>query len=114
MRWDGRPTDMPTKDKTYIVVDAFGRWRIRDAQQYFLRLRDERSALSRLDDILGSEIRNAIAKHELIEVVRTTRDREAVQDESLGAGRGTTGQLYPIRKGRMLVEREILTNAPLS
>lgn len=111
MRWDGRPTDMPTKDKTYIVVDAFGRWRIRDAQQYFLRLRDERSALSRLDDILGSEIRNAIAKHELIEVVRTTRDREAVQDESLGAGRGTTGQLYPIRKGRMLVEREILTNA---
>jgi len=111
MRWDGRPTDMPTKDKTYIVVDAFGRWRIRDAQQYFLRLRDERSALSRLDDILGSEIRNAIAKHELIEVVRTTRDREAVQDETLAAGRGATGQLYPIRKGRMLVEREILTNA---
>ena len=111
MRWDGRPTDMPTKDKTYIVLDAFGRWRIRDAQQYFLRLRDERSALSRLDDILGSEIRNAIAKHELIEMVRTTRDREAAVDESLAGGRGAAGHLYPIRKGRMLVEREIFTNA---
>ena len=111
LRWDGRPTDMPTKDKTYIVVDAFGRWRIRDAQQYFLRLRDERSALSRLDDILGSEIRNAIAKHELIEMVRTTRDREAAVDESLAGGRGAAGVLYPIRKGRMLVEREIFTNA---
>jgi len=111
MRWDGRPTDMPTKDKTYIVLDAFGRWRIRDAHQYFLRLRDERSALSRLDDILGSEIRNAIAKHELIEMVRTTRDREAAVDESLAGGRGAAGMLYPIRKGRMLVEREIFTNA---
>ncbi len=111
MRWDGRPTEMPTKDKTYIVVDAFGRWRIRDPQQYFLRLRDERSALSRLDDILGSEIRNAIAKHELIEIVRTTKDREAVLDEQLAGGRGATGQLYPIRKGRALVEREIFANA---
>ena len=111
MRWDGRPTEMPTKDKTYIVVDAFGRWRIHDPHQYFLRLRDERSALSRLDDILGSEIRNALAKHELIEVVRTTRERESVADETLIGGRGTTGQLYPIRKGRTLVEREILANA---
>ena len=60
LEWDGRPNEMPTKDKTYIVVDTFGRWRIKDAKQYFLRLRDERSAQSRLDDILGSEIRNAI------------------------------------------------------
>lgn len=111
MRWDGRPTEMPTKDKTFIVVDAFGRWRVRDPQQYFIRLRDERSALSRLDDILGSEIRNAIAKHELIEVVRTNPDRKAAVDETLAAGRVGATQLYPIRKGRVLVEREIFTNA---
>jgi len=63
LAWDGQPNEMPTKDKTYIEVDTFARWRIMDAKQYFLRLRDERSAQSRLDDILGSETRNAIAKH---------------------------------------------------
>ena len=53
--------DMPTKDKLYISVDLFARWRIADPLQYFLRLHDERSAQSRLDDILGSETRNAVA-----------------------------------------------------
>jgi membrane protease subunit HflC len=111
LRWDGRSTEMPTKDKTYIVVDAFGRWRISDPIQYFLRLRDERSALSRLDDILGSEIRNAIAKHELIEVIRTTKDREPAVDDIIEGARGVVGQLNPIRKGRALVQQEIFDNA---
>ena len=77
LEWDGNPSDMPTKDKLYISVDLFARWRITDPLQYFLRLRDERSAQSRLDDILGSETRNAVAKHELIEIIRTTKDRYA-------------------------------------
>ena len=51
---------------------AHRHWRIVDPLQYFLRLHDERSAQSRLDDVLGSETRNAVAKHELIEIIRTT------------------------------------------
>lgn len=66
LEWDGTANEMPTKDKTYILVDTFGRWRIAEPLKYFERLRDERSAQSRLDDILGSETRNTIAKHELI------------------------------------------------
>jgi membrane protease subunit HflC len=111
LRWDGRPSEIPTKDKTYIVVDAFGRWRISNPEQYFLRLRDERSAQSRLDDILGSEIRNAIAKHELIEVVRTTKDRNPEVDETIVDSRGSISQLYPIKRGRLLVEEDIFRNA---
>jgi membrane protease subunit HflC len=42
LEWDGNPSDMPTKDKLYISVDLFARWRITDPLQYFLRLRDER------------------------------------------------------------------------
>ncbi|HHC7361338.1 TPA: SPFH domain-containing protein, partial [Vibrio parahaemolyticus] len=61
LEWDGNPSDMPTKDKLYISVDLFARWRITDPLQYFLRIKDERSAQSRLDDILGSETRNAVA-----------------------------------------------------
>ena len=44
LEWDGNPSDMPTKDKLYISVDLFARWRITDPLQYFLRLRNERSA----------------------------------------------------------------------
>ena len=113
LEWDGDPSDMPTKDKLYIAVDLFARWRITEPLQYFLRLRDERSAQSRLDDILGSETRNAVAKHELIEIIRTTKDREPLRDDLLtDAERALKmGALVPIQKGRMLVEQEIFSAA---
>jgi membrane protease subunit HflC len=111
LEWDGSPTDMPTKDKLYISVDLFARWRIKDPLQYFLRLRDERSAQSRLDDILGSETRNAVAKHELIEIIRTTKDRVPMQDTSLKNANNVVGALVPIQKGREQVEREIFDAA---
>ncbi len=111
LEWDGRPSDMPTKDKLYISVDLFARWRITDPLQYFLRLRDERSAQSRLDDILGSETRNAVAKHELIEIIRTTKDRVPLRDALLTDAERDMGSLVPIQKGRKLVEQEIFAAA---
>ena len=114
LEWDGQRTEMPTRDKLYISVDTFARWRITDPLEYFRRLRDERSAQSRLDDILGSETRNAIAKHDLIEVIRTTKDREPVRDEALEEireGAESIGVLQPIKKGRRTIEAEILTAA---
>jgi membrane protease subunit HflC len=113
LEWDGSPSDMPTKDKLYISVDIYARWRITDPLQYFLRLRDERSAQSRLDDILGSETRNAVAKHELIEIIRTTKDRVPLRDALLTDAEKELkmGSLVPIKKGRALVEAEILTAA---
>ena len=111
LEWDGSPSDMPTKDKLYISVDLFARWRIVDPLQYFLRLRDERSAQSRLDDILGSETRNAVAKHELIEIIRTSKDRVPTQDTTLGDSNNVLGTLVPIHKGREEVEKQIFAAA---
>ena len=113
LEWDGSPSDMPTKDKLYISVDLFARWRITEPLQYFLRLRDERSAQSRLDDILGSETRNAVAKHELIEIIRTTKDRVPLRDALLtdATQELDMGSLVPIQKGRKLVEQEIFAAA---
>jgi membrane protease subunit HflC len=113
LEWDGAPSDMPTKDKLYISVDLFARWRVVDPLQYFLRLRDERSAQSRLDDILGSETRNAVAKHELIEIIRTTKDRIPLRDATLVSSEQNTdiGSLVPIVKGRQMVEQEIFRAA---
>ncbi len=108
LEWDGPSAEMATKDKLYIVVDSFGRWRISDPMSFFLRLRDERSAQSRLDDILGSEMRNTVARHELVELIRTTKNREAQMDgvASREMG-GSTGWLPPIRLGRVALEEEI-------
>lgn len=114
LAWDGPRVEMSTKDKTYIQVDTFARWRITDPMRYFLRLRDERSAQSRLEDILGSETRTAVARHELIEVVRIDKDRKPLQDEGVVAslsGVGTLGVLRPIQYGRLEIERGIFEAA---
>jgi membrane protease subunit HflC len=107
--WDGSANDMPTKDKLYITVDTFGRWKIKDPLQYFLRLRNERSAQSRLDDILGSETRNAVANHQLIEIVRTTKDRKPIIDPLLA--KAGIGNLLPIKQGRRQIEEDIFAAA---
>jgi membrane protease subunit HflC len=110
LEWDGAPVAIPTRDKTYIHVDTFARWRIEDPKAYFVRLHDERSAQSRLEDILGSETRNSIAKHDLIEIVRTDKNRQPLRDETLRGGpngTGTIGVLPPIEFGRLKVEEEI-------
>src|ERR1700716_2224796 len=112
LEWDGAPVAIPTRDKTYIHVNTFARWRIEDPKTYFVRLHDERSAQSRLEDILGSETRNSIAKHDLIEIVRTDKNRQPLHDETLKGGpTGTIGLLPPIEFGRQKIEDEIKTAA---
>ena len=112
LEWDGAPVAIPTRDKTYIHVNTFARWRIEDPKLYFVRLHDERSAQSRLEDILGSETRNSIAKHDLIEIVRTDKNRQPLRDETLKGGpTGTIGVLPPIEFGRLKIEEEIKTAA---
>jgi membrane protease subunit HflC len=106
LEWDGTATEMPTKDKTYIEVDAFGRWRIGDVGRFFVALRDERSAQSRLEDIIGSEIRAAVASHELIEIIRSDKARTLpVDPQKQGA---TASALPAARRGRLEIQQDIL------
>ena len=111
LEWDGPSTEMPTRDKLYISVDNFARWRISDPKTYFEKLRDERSALSRLDDIIGSETRNIVASHDLIEVIRSDKNRKPARDESLSAASASIGQLPPIQFGRSALDQQILAAA---
>jgi membrane protease subunit HflC len=107
--WDGKAVEMPTGNKLYIIVDSFSRWKITDPMIYFTRLRDERSALSRMDDIIGSEVRNAVAKYDLIELVRTDKNRVPVLD---GTVRDSTNNPLPaIKLGRTAIEREVTDKA---
>lgn len=107
LEWDGDKNQVPTKDKKFIFVDTYARWQITDPLQFFIRLRDERSAQSRLDDILDGETRNAIASHDLLDIVRSTnRDPEVTEDfmEELEV-------LEDIDVGREAIEEIVLQKA---
>ncbi|MBC8414386.1 protease modulator HflC [bacterium] len=109
LEWDGDPNQIPTKDKRFIWVDTYARWRITDPLLFFQRVRDERGAQSRLDDILDGETRNAIARHELVELIRST-NREAVVSQEL-TGSEVAEQLAIVKKGRVNITREIIDAA---
>jgi membrane protease subunit HflC len=107
LEWDGDKNQVPTKDKKFIFVDTYARWEITNPLQFYIRLRDERSAQSRLDDILDGETRNAIASHDLLEIVRSTnRDPEITEDfmEEIEV-------LQEISVGRDLIEKIVLEKA---
>jgi membrane protease subunit HflC len=108
LEWDGNPNQVPTRDKRFIWVDTYARWRITDPLLFFQRLRDERGAQSRLDDILDGETRNAVARHDLIELVRSTnRDPDDVPIES----EEEAVILETIARGRQEITRDILARA---
>ena len=109
LEWDGDPNEVPTRDKRFIHVDSYARWQITDPLLYFQRLRSEQGAQSRLDDILDGETRNVIAKHELIEVVRSSNREFAVSEEIGGASTPTSEAT--IEFGREQLAREVLLAA---
>ena len=107
LEWDGFPNQVPTRDRRFIFVDTYARWRITDPLLFFQRVRNELGAQARLDDILDGETRNAVARHDLIEIVRTSnRDPViAVDDEE------EPDVLDPINTGREEITQEILRAA---
>jgi membrane protease subunit HflC len=108
LEWDGDANQVPTRDKRFIWVDTYARWRISDPQVYLERLRgDELTAQSRLDDILDGETRNAVARHDLVEVVRTSNR----QPDAAAAEEEETGILDEIQTGRTDITEEIQTIA---
>ena len=109
LEWDGDRNQLPTRDKRFIHVDTYARWKISDPLKFFQRLRDERGGQSRLDDILDGETRNTIAKHDLIEVVRSTNRQFAVSEE-LGK-EAEPEVLDKIEVGRRALAAEVLSAA---
>jgi modulator of FtsH protease HflC len=107
LEWDGDANQVPTKDKKFIFVDTYARWEITNPLQFFIRLRDERSGQSRLDDILDGETRNAVAGHELLDIVRSTNRTPEIGEEYLEE----LETLDNISVGRDKIEAMILKKA---
>lgn len=109
LEFDGDTNEIPTKDKKYIWVDTYARWRIADALRFYQAVRDERGGQSRLDDIADGETRNAIASYDLIEIVRSS-DREFQLTGEL-EGIMTAEAVAVIKTGREAIAQQILERA---
>ena len=108
LEWSGEPEELPTSDKVFIWVDVYARWRISDPLRFLENLRgDEARAQTVLDDILDGETRNAVAKHRLLEVIRSS-NREAAIDTTQT---DIQVSLEAIELGRGAISREILVEA---
>lgn len=108
LEWDGDANQVPTKDKRFVWVDCYGRWRIADPLLFFQRVRDERGAQARLDDILDGETRNAVANHDLVEIVRSSNRIPMAEMDTLATEEELADVFPEIRIGRNKITREIL------
>jgi modulator of FtsH protease HflC len=125
MKWDGRPNQIPTKDKKYIWVDTTARWRIKDPLQFLKRAGTVSTAMSRLDGIIDSVVRDHVSNNYLEELVRSEGWEEArqrlqeagVQDQPPAIAGGSEGLGYgeegtrPLKKGREKITREMVSDA---
>ncbi len=71
--YDSAPTEILTMDKKNLDVDNFAKWRIIDPLKFLVTVQNENGAQARLDDIIYSELREALGLHDLEEIVSTSR-----------------------------------------
>jgi membrane protease subunit HflC len=109
LEFDGDANEIPTKDKKYIWVDTYARWRIADPLRFYQAVRDERGGQSRLDDIVDGETRNAVASFDLIEIVRSSNRSFQVTEELEGIG--SAEAMAPVGAGRSKIAQTVLEKA---
>ncbi len=92
LEYDAAPKPVVTQDKKTLIVDNFARWKIDDPLQFFKSVRNTGIAVSRIDDIIYSILREELGKHDLIEIVNynrseimaTVTEKSAVQLKEYG------------------------------
>jgi membrane protease subunit HflC len=109
--WDGDVSQIPTLGREFVVVDTTARWRIVDALQFLRSVRDEAGARTRLDDIVDSVTRDIISGTDLEEIVRSADWNVDVTNLSAEEVAAVETDLEKPKKGRGLLESEMLTAA---
>lgn len=71
--YDSDPQDVITQDKKTLLLDNFAKWRITDPLKVYQNFQSQRGALQRLHDIIYSELRVELGRHDLLEIVATGR-----------------------------------------
>jgi membrane protease subunit HflC len=110
LEWDGEPSQMPTLDKTYIWVDTFARWRIKDPLTFFETVSNEMAGQKKLDDIIDPATWNLITSHHLIEAVRNSDRKMDIKEAGVDEVYKAL-ILKPIEMGRENIARAIMKQA---
>jgi len=71
--YDSDAQDVITQDKKTLLLDNFAKWRITDPLKVYQNFQSQRGALQRLHDIIYSELRVELGRHDLLEIVATGR-----------------------------------------
>lgn len=105
--WDGKPNQIPTRDKTFIFLDTTARWRITDALQFMQSVRDYAGAQAALDDIIDSAVRDVVNQNNLVEIIRssdwddTSIKNDEEGEESIQLGRDKISDLIAENAGKV-------------
>lgn len=114
LNWDGSPSQIPTKDKKLIWVDTTARWRISDPLLYLTRVTTITTALSRLDGIIDSVVRDAVSENDLVELIRSEGwmgEVGAQVSDSGYAQKEMEEVSRPLKVGREKITRAMLLSA---
>jgi membrane protease subunit HflC len=76
--FDAKPEEITTTDKKYMNVDSYTKWKIIDPLTFYTKVRTIQGARARLDDIVRSQLRVALGRYTLIEVV--SHKRQEIMD----------------------------------
>lgn len=111
--WNGDPGQIPTKDKTYIWVDPFARWKIVNPVRFFETIGiDSRMATNRLNEIIDPAVRNLITSNPLIEAVRNTnREMDVFEIGMEDVQKDKQNTTSTISVGRNKIDAMILNQA---
>ena len=109
LEWDGAANEIPTNDDKYVFIDAFARWKISDPLKFYKAARNERTAQSRLDDVIDGIVRDKISNRQMVEIIRST-DRNMETYDDGDKKQSTANQEVILRGARLDIINNILVD----
>ncbi|MGV6860015.1 MAG: protease modulator HflC [bacterium] len=107
---DARPESFLTSEKKNVTVDFFVKWRIDDVSRYYRATRgDERTAQSRLSQIIKDGLRNEFAKRTIQEAVSGERQEimSSINSISKDLAKGLGIDVVDVRISRIDLPDEV-------
>lgn len=98
-----------TLDKKRLLVDHISRWEISDPLLFYRTVRSEPAAVARLDQVIAGRLREEIARHNFIDIVREKRDpiMAVVTEGSIPAAANFGITLLDVRIQRIDLPNEV-------
>ena len=124
---DGAPSEIPTRDRKFILVNTTARWQIKDPIRFYKSFRSTyiRKAMQRITSILDGVVKDAVSNYNLVELVRNSnkilqdvkdnlaekrREKRKSGEDSVDLEE-MTQEIEPIKKGREKISTSITKRA---